>query len=256
MKLRKKNKRRIFTKFPITKIVPNLATLSAFFTGLLQVRFAMHQQWEYALLAVIGAAIFDAMDGRLARMLNVCSHFGAELDSLSDLVVFGVCPALVLYMFSLHEFDRAGWVVCAFFAICMALRLARFNVPVTDSSSIILAKYGFSVGVPAPAGAILNLIPLAMYNAFNIKPGAWICLIISIISSMLCISRIQTFTIKKLHIKKDDYTAFLLGILVCASIIYVYTWRAFFVIVLLYICSIPVSYSKAKKILKLEQKDE
>ena len=255
MRLRRKNRRKIFTKFPITRIVPNLATLSALFTGLLQVRFAMHQQWEYALLATIGAAILDAMDGRLARILNVCSHFGAELDSLSDLVVFGVCPALVLYMCVLNEFDRVGWVVCAFFAICMALRLARFNVPKTDNASVTLAKYGFSVGVPAPAGAVLNLLPLAVYNAFDVRLSAWICLTISIISSMLCISKIQTFTIKKLHIKREDYTMFLLGILICASFIFVYTWRAFFIIIMLYICSIPISYYRAKKILMVEQKD-
>ena len=256
MKFRRRDRKKIFKNFPVTKIVPNLATLSALFTGLLQVRFAMHQQWEYALLSVIGAAIFDATDGRLARMLNVCSHFGAELDSLSDLVVFGVCPALVLYMFSLQEFDRAGWVVCAFFAICMALRLARFNVPSTDNKSIILAKYGFSVGVPAPAGAILNLLPLAIYNACGIKISASLCLLISVSSSLLCISKIQTFTIKKLHIKKEIYTSFLIGILVCVSIIFVYTWLAFFVIFILYISSIPISYFKAKKIIKLECKNE
>lgn len=235
-------------------MLPNLATLSAMFVGLTQVKFALQSQWEYAILAVVGSALLDATDGRLARILNACSRFGAELDSLSDLVVFGVCPAITLYLFSLSGYDRTGWVVSTFFVICMALRLARFNVHDIENVNTILSKHGFSVGVPAPAGAVLQLFPIILYNAFGKETfkDANLCMGISIITSLLCISQIPTFTIKKVHIKKEMYTIFLLGIIISACIVFIYTWRAFSVIVVLYIISIFFSYSKAKSIIKQE----
>lgn len=252
MKFRKRN--RNLKNLPFGKMVPNLATLSAMFVGLTQIKFSLQAQWEYAILAVVGAALLDATDGRLARMLNACSRFGAELDSLSDLVVFGVCPAIVMYLFSLSTADRIGWVVCTFFAICMALRLARFNVHDIENVNTVLSKHGFSIGVPAPAGAILHLFPVILYNAFEaeIFKSTGLCVSISIISSLLCVSKIPTFTIKKVHIKKEMYTVFLLTIIIAACIIFIYTWKAFSVIVCLYITSIFFSYFKANAIIKTE----
>ncbi len=258
MKFRKRNHNKVLTNFPIARIIPNLATLSALFIGLTQIKFALKMQWEYTILAVIGAALLDATDGRLARMLNACSRFGAELDSLSDLVVFGVCPGIVMYLFALSSIDRIGWVVCVFFVVCMALRLARFNVHDIENITTELSKRGFSVGVPAPAGAILNLFPIVLYNAFGSSffQNPYFCLFISIITSLLCISQIPTFTIKKIHIKKQAYTVFLLGIVVSASIIFIYTWKAMSVIVVAYIISIFFSYMKAKSIIKKSNNEE
>jgi CDP-diacylglycerol--serine O-phosphatidyltransferase len=252
MKFHKKHREKMLRDLPFGRILPNLATLSALFIGLSQIKFALQSQWEYAILAVVGAAILDATDGRLARMLNACSRFGAELDSLSDLVVFGVCPAIVMYLFSLHEIDRIGWVTCAFFAMCMALRLARFNVHDIENITTELSKRGFSVGVPAPAGAVLAMFPVILYNSFEIEifKSPYICLFFSIVSSLLCVSRIPTFTIKKIHIKKEQYTIFLIDAIICACIVFIYTWKAFSVIVLLYIGSMFFSYSKAKTITK------
>jgi CDP-diacylglycerol--serine O-phosphatidyltransferase len=252
MRFPKKRRKKILKDLPFGRMLPNLATLSALFIGLSQVKFALKSQWEYVVLAVLGSAVLDATDGRLARMLNACSRFGAELDSLSDLVVFGVCPAIAMYLFSLHEIDRIGWVTCAFFAMCMALRLARFNVHDIENITTELSKRGFSVGVPAPAGAILNLFPIILYNSFELEifQSPYICLFCSIISSLLCVSRIPTFTIKKIHIKKEQYTIFLIDTIVCACIVFIYTWKAFSVIVLLYIGSMFFSYSKAKSITK------
>lgn len=254
MKFRKRNRKKSLKNLPFGKMLPNLATLSAMFTGLTQIKFSLQSQWEYAILAVIGAALLDATDGRLARMLNACSRFGAELDSLSDLVVFGVCPAIVLYMFSLSTMDRTGWVVCTFFAICMALRLARFNVHDIENVSTILSKHGFSVGVPAPAGAILHLFPVILYNAFELESfkAPYFCVCVSICASLLCISKIPTFTIKKVHIKKEMYTLFLLGTIIMACIIFIYTWKALSLIVCFYIVSMFLSYSKAKSIVTQE----
>jgi CDP-diacylglycerol--serine O-phosphatidyltransferase len=188
------------------------------------------------------------MDGRHPRNVKVCIRFGAELDSLSDLVVFGVCPAVVLYLFSLSSVDRIGWVVCAFFAICMALRLARFNVSDIENISTDLTQRGFSVGVPAPAGAILNLFPIVLYNAFKTDffKNPYFGIVISIATSLLCVSKIPTFTIKKLHIKRENYMVFLLYMIVFVCTVFVYTWKMFSVCILAYVASMFVSNSKAK----------
>jgi CDP-diacylglycerol--serine O-phosphatidyltransferase len=247
---KRRNKQMMLKELHFGKMLPNLATLTALFVGLSQIKFSLQEQWEYAILAVVGAAILDATDGRLARMLGVCSRFGAELDSLSDLIAFGVCPAITLYLFSLQKIDRIGWVVCVFFAMCMALRLARFNVCDIENITTELSKKGFSVGVPAPAGAILNLFPIILYNAFELElfKSCYICLVWSIISSLLCVSKIPTFTIKKLHIKKEQYMIFLIDAIIAASVVFIYTWKAFSVIVLLYIGSIFYSRLQAKSI--------
>ena len=255
----RKNRKKLFKNIlPFAKIAPNLATVSALFIGMTQVKFALLNQWEFAILAVVVAAVLDAMDGRLARLLNACSRFGAELDSLSDMVVFGVCPAIVMYIFSLSGIDRLGWVISAFFAICMGLRLARFNVHDIENVTTALSKYGFSVGVPAPAGAMLALSPIILYNAFesDIFKDPYFCAIVLAATSFLSISRIPTPTIKKLHIKKDQYILFLLSIMIAVGIIFAYTWKAFCIILLLYIISIFFCVSKAKKILANNSDDQ
>ena len=249
--MRRKNKRKIFKILPLAKMVPNLATLSALFVGITQIKFALKEQWEYAIIAVIGAAILDATDGRLARMLNACSRFGAELDSLSDMVVFGVCPAIVIYIFGLSEIDRLGWCIAAFFAICMSLRLARFNVQDIENITTALSKYGFSVGVPAPAGAMLALSPIILYNAFGFEifKDSYFCAVVVLMSGFLCISKIPTPTIKKIHIKREQYMLFLLSAIIAVGIVFTYTWKALCLIILLYIVSIFFCISKAKKVM-------
>ena len=113
----KRIRKQIFKNVSIGKIIPNLATLSALVAGMMQVRFALASNWEYAVVAVVVAAFFDATDGRLARLFNSCSRFGAELDSLSDFAVFGLCPSIVIYLYSLSSLNRIGWMISAFFAI-------------------------------------------------------------------------------------------------------------------------------------------
>ncbi|MDR1488629.1 MAG: phosphatidylcholine/phosphatidylserine synthase [Holosporales bacterium] len=254
MKRKKRGKKNVLKELSIGRILPNLATLLALFVGLTQIKFALNANWEYAILAVVAAAILDVSDGRLARMLNACSRFGAELDSLSDLVVFGVCPAVVVYLFALSKIDRIGWVVSAFFAICIALRLARFNVQDIENVTTELSKRGYSVGVPAPAGAILCLFPVILYNAFEMEifKTPYICLTFSVIASLLCVSKIPTFTIKKVHIKKNSYKVFLLCIMISMSITFIYTWKAFSLAIVAYMISILISNNKAKKILDKE----
>ncbi len=247
----KKSKKKFFRNLSLARIIPNLATLSALLIGMTQVRFALKEQWEFAVVSVVIAALFDATDGRLARALNSCSRFGAELDSLSDFAVFGLCPAFVMYLYSLNALNRLGWIISVFFAVCMALRLARFNTHDIENIKTPLSGKFFT-GVPAPAGAVLSLFPTILFNAFDLSifQNEYLCAVNVIISGILCVSRIPTLSIKKLHIKRSDYTLFLLVIIVAIGIIFTYTWKAFCVIVIAYIISIFICSQKAKRILK------
>lgn len=247
----KKSKKKFFKNLSLGRIIPNLATLSALLIGMTQVRFALREQWEFAVISVVIAAFFDATDGRLARILNSCSRFGAELDSLSDFAVFGLCPAFTMYLYSLNTLNRLGWIISVFFAVCMALRLARFNTQDIENIKTPLSGKFFT-GVPAPAGAVLALFPIILFNAFGLKifQNEYLCAINVIISGILCVSRIPTLSLKKLHIKRSNYTFFLLGTIVAIGIIFTYTWKAFCIIIITYIVSIFICSQKAKSILK------
>lgn len=257
--MHKKSKRKLFKNVvSTTKLMPNLATISALFVGLTQVKFALQQEWKNVIIALFLAAILDVTDGRIARMFNVCSRFGAELDSLSDMVVFGACPAITIYIFSLSTIDKLGWVVAAFYAICISLRLARFNVCDIENITDSLSKNGYSVGLAAPAGAIFLVFPIILYNAFGfeILRNPFLCSIVALISGILSVSKIATPTIKKFHIKKENYVLFMLGVILVVGIIYIYTWHVISLFVPLYIFAIIASKSKVKKILSDSSKND
>src|SRR5690349_25060370 len=152
-------RRRRFRRIPVRTLAPNMVTLLAMCAGLTAIRMAFEGRYVLALAAIVFAAILDGIDGRLARFLKGTSRFGAELDSLSDFVNFGVAPALVLYFWGLHELKSAGWIAAMVFAICGGLRLARFNVMIDDPNKPIWAG-NFFTGIPAPAGAITVLLPI------------------------------------------------------------------------------------------------
>src|SRR5467141_2015274 len=156
---RNEPRRRRFRSIPVRTLVPNVITLLALCAGLTAIRLAVEDRLGWALAAIVFAAMLDGIDGRVARMLKGTSRFGAELDSLADFVNFGVAPALILYFWELHELKSAGWIAALVFAICAALRLARFNVMIEDPNRPAWAANYF-VGVPAPAGAITVLLPI------------------------------------------------------------------------------------------------
>lgn len=143
-------------------MLPNAITAAALCAGLTGVRFAIEGQFAYAVLAVLLAGVLDGVDGRIARLLNAQSRFGAELDSLSDCLSFGMAPALILYMWALNDFERFGWFAALAFAICCALRLARFNARI-DVEDQPHKSAGFLTGVPAPVGAGLAFTPLYLW---------------------------------------------------------------------------------------------
>src|SRR5215831_10383347 len=150
---------RRFKLIPVRTLVPNLITLLALCAGLTAIRLAIEEKLEWAVAAIVFAAMLDGIDGRVARMLKGTSRFGAELDSLADFVNFGVAPALILYFWGLRELGDVGWIAAMVFAICAGLRLARFNVAGDDPNRPVWAA-NFFVGVPAPAGAITVLLPI------------------------------------------------------------------------------------------------
>src|ERR1700684_203245 len=151
--------KRRFRRIPVRTLVPDIITLLALCAALTAIRMAFENRYVLALAAIVFAAFLDGIDGRLARFLKGTSRFGAELDSLADFVNFGVAPALILYFWGLHQLKSAGWIAAMVFAICAALRLARFNVMIEDPNRPAWAA-NFFVGVPAPAGAITVLLPI------------------------------------------------------------------------------------------------
>src|SRR6266702_39624 len=153
---------RRFRLIPVRTLVPNLITLLALCAGLTAIRLAFEDKLEWAVAAIVIAAMLDGIDGRVARMLKGTSKFGAELDSLADFVNFGVAPALMLYFWGLAELGHVGWIAAMVFAICAGLRLARFNVMIDDPNRPAWAG-NFFVGMPAPAGAITALLPIYLF---------------------------------------------------------------------------------------------
>ena len=221
----------------IGRLLPNVVTIGALCMGLTAIHFAFLQRWQHAVASVLIAGILDGIDGRLARFLGSSTEFGAELDSLADFINFGVAPVLILYFFSLHQLHGLGWGICLFFAACTALRLARFNVQRGTGSSSL-----FSVGVPAPAGALLAFIPIIVafiWDSEKIFSG-YSALSLSF-SAFLMISRYPTFIFKKIAVKQDKMGLFLLAMIILISGILTAPWETLLFICILYLFSLPIS---------------
>lgn len=203
---------------PGVRLLPNAITVMALCSGLSSVAFALHTMWFPAIAAIGVAAILDSLDGPAARLLNSTSRIGAELDSLSDLVSFGVAPALVVYVWKFDDGDTVGygWAFCLLFAVCTALRLARFNSLLDDDSPKPYAK-GFFTGVPAPAAGLLSTIPLLLTIRFDegfwSEPwvvAAWLTLV-----AALAVSRLPSIALKSVRVPPSMIVP-LLGLLVLA----------------------------------------
>jgi CDP-diacylglycerol--serine O-phosphatidyltransferase len=192
-------RRRRFKAIPVRTLLPNLITLLALCAGLTSIRLAIEAKLEWALAAIVFAALLDGIDGRVARMLKGTSRFGAELDSLADFVNFGVAPALILYFWGLHDLKSAGWIVAMVFAICAGLRLARFNVMIDDPNKPVWAD-NFFTGIPAPAGAITVLLPIYLY--FLGTPAGlvtvWFTFFYTLLIALLMVSRLPVFSGKRM----------------------------------------------------------
>ncbi len=234
--------RRKVRDLPITRLLPNLLTMLSLCSGLTAMRFAMMDKWQEAAIAIVIAAVFDVLDGRIARMLNMTSKFGAELDSLSDCISFGVAPAFIMYMWTLKEGGAIGWIAVLAFVACTALRLARFNTMLEDHSAPQWAKSYFT-GVPAPGGAGLALLPLFPWLEFG--PYAQIPQAIAvwlIIVGGLMVSRLPTMSLKGRRIAPIFVAPVMLGACLLVAALITEPWLTLMGVGLTYVAVMPYGW--------------
>jgi CDP-diacylglycerol--serine O-phosphatidyltransferase len=237
--------KRRFRRIPVRTLVPNIVTLLALCAGLTAIRMAFENRYVLALAAIVFAAFLDGIDGRLARFLKGTSRFGAELDSLADFVNFGVAPALILYFWGLHALKSAGWIAAMVFAICAALRLARFNVMVDDPDKPAWAS-NFFVGVPAPAGAITVLLPI--YVALLGLPRSellnWLTLVYTLAIASLMVSRLPVFSGKRVgtRVPPDMVGPAVVVAVLFIALLIAYPWIILTAGTLAYLGALPFGY--------------
>ena len=250
-------RRRRFRPVPLRIILPNLVTLLALCMGLTAIRFAIEEQFPTAVLAIIAAAILDGLDGRIARALKGTSRFGAELDSLADFVDFGVAPALILYLWSLHEIKSLGWFAALIFATAAALRLARFNVMIDDPDRPAWTAK-FFVGMPAPAGACLALLPLYL-NLSELRVPAGHALAAWHIAYMLFLaflmaSRIPHFSGKTIGRIPREYVVFVLfGFAAAILLLATYPMEMLAALCIVYLAMIPFAVRSHNRLLAADE---
>jgi len=238
-------RQRRFRRIPVRTLAPNLITLLALCAGLTAIRMAFENRYTLALAAIVFAAILDGIDGRLARFLKGTSRFGAELDSLSDFVNFGVAPALILYFWDLHQLKSAGWIAAMVFAICGALRLARFNVMIDDPDRPAWAS-NFFVGMPAPAGAITVLLPI--YMVFLGLPRsdilAWLTLVYTLAIASLMVSRLPVFSGKRVgnRVPPELVGPLIVVVVLSIAVLIAYPWIVLTAGTLAYLVALPFGW--------------
>ena len=247
-----KNNFKIVSNKKTRMILPNAITLIGVCIGLSSIKFAIDGKFAIAIIAILFAGLMDALDGRIARLIKGTSKIGKELDSLGDVISFGVAPALIMYFWNLQYLDKLGWFVCLIYVICVALRLARFNINSEDEPSW---KDNFFEGMPSPAGGIIVLLPLifsfsGLSEIFFKVNYDLLVPIIFIIVSMLLISTVPTYSFKKIVIPRTMTKFLLFGIVLFFGALLVYTFKVLAVSSLIYLCLIPISYFHYKKIKK------
>jgi CDP-diacylglycerol--serine O-phosphatidyltransferase len=233
--------RRRLSDLSVNRMLPNVLTLLALCAGMTAIRFAVNGDFQHATFAIIAAGIFDGLDGRLARLLKATTQFGAELDSLADFISFGVAPAAVLYLWTMSQLHSVGWAIVLFYAVCCALRLARFNTQLAAEPAPHAANF-FS-GAPAPAGAGLLMLP--MFISF--EWGDWIArspyvnaVWISGIA-LLMVSTVPTVSLKRIRIPHRFVIPSLLGIGVMTGFLTTEPWLTLTFVGAVYIGSIPLT---------------
>lgn len=237
---------------PYRALVPNAVTVLALCVGLTGARFAFSERWDLAIICIVIAAILDALDGRIARMLKAQTKFGAELDSLSDVIAFGVSPALIIYLWSLQYLPRFGWIIALAHAVCAALRLARFNasIDVTDQPH---KSAGFFTGVPAPAGAGLVLLPvyLQLWLGDEARLPPAVTAIWAGIAATLMISNLATYGWGSIKLRPAYRLAALLGVGLVGAALLSEPWATLSITALIYACSIPLSIASYARVRRL-----
>ena len=249
----KNNLKIIVDKKNARVILPNILTLIGVCIGLTSIRFALDGKFEFAIIAIIFAALIDGLDGRIARLIKGTSKVGKELDSLTDMISFGVAPAFIMYFWKLNTLGRFGWLVCLIYVICVALRLARFNV---NSSQDPSWRDNFFEGVPSPAGGILVLTPLIIsitnfdYILLNydiIVPTFFI------VTSLLLISKFPSYSFKKIVIQRKTTIFLLFGIVLFFGLLLIYPFNIIVISAVVYVLMLPISFFHYQKLKKQNQ---
>ncbi|WP_417434032.1 CDP-diacylglycerol--serine O-phosphatidyltransferase [Hoeflea sp.] len=229
-------------EIPFRMLIPNLITVLAICAGMTGIRLAFENHIQLAVAMVLIAAFLDGVDGRVARLLKAQSKFGAQMDSLADIINFGVAPALVLYVFILDQARSFGWIAAIVFAVAAGLRLARFNVISENTTRSAWQSYYF-VGVPAPAGALLVLLPvyLGIMGVPIDRTTGFAASAYTVFIGFLLVSRVPVFSGKGISggVRRDLVMPFILVAVVYVSLLMSFTWETLTVTALAYLASLP-----------------
>lgn len=236
-------------ELPLVSLLPNLMTVGAICAGLTAIRFAFQGNFEIAVQLILLACVLDGLDGRVARMMKSESQLGAELDSLADFANFGMAPALMIYAWALQDLKGAGWIAVLFFAVCCVMRLARFNV---DNKSETEGNGEYFVGVPAPAGALLVLLPMFLSFLWSeiVRDYAGLIAIYMVLIGLLLVSRIPTYSFKTTTVRRKKITFILVTFAVLVAMLLTYPWSSLVAIDLIYFGIIIWSFFKHRQVQK------
>lgn len=236
-------RRRRFRPIPVRMLLPNVITLLAICAGLTAIRLSTEGRMELAVAAIVFAAVLDGIDGRVARLIKGQSKFGAELDSLADFVNFGVAPGLILYFWQLHELRNAGWIAAMLFAISGGLRLARFNATMDDPNKPAFAA-NFFTGVPAPAGAIVVLLPVYLGFLGLPKAPAILTAVYTLVVAFLMVSRLPVFSGKtvRMRVPPELVLPVFVSVIFFVALLIGYPWYILSAGSVLYLFALPVGW--------------
>jgi CDP-diacylglycerol---serine O-phosphatidyltransferase len=245
-------KRRALSRVPVRQLLPNMITLLALCSGLTSIRMSFEHQFDVAIAAIVLAAVLDAIDGRVARILKSTSRFGAELDSLADFVNFGVAPSFLLYAWALGGLGSIGWISGLVFAVCAALRLARFNVALDDRDRPAWAGRFFT-GVPAPAGALTVLLPvyLELAGLPQFQAGAPAVLVYELAIGFLLVSRLPTWSGKQIggRLRREFVLPVFVAVILVVALLIAFPWQVLSIGTVAYLASLPMAYNAHRKLL-------
>ena len=256
MEPQKNNFKIVADKKNARMILPNMLTLIGVCIGLTSIRFALDEKFELAIIAIIFAALIDGLDGRIARLIKGTSKVGKELDSLTDMISFGVAPAFIMYFWKLNTLGRFGWLLCLVYVICVALRLARFNINSNQEPSW---RDNFFEGVPSPAGGILVLTPLIIsLSGFDLFQLNYELIVPTffILTSLLLISKFPTYSFKKIVIPRRTTIFLLFGIVLFFGLLLIYTFNVIAISTVIYVFLLPISFFHFQKLKKQHENDK
>ena len=237
-------------------LLPNILTLAGVCLGISSIKFAIDQNFNLAVILILFAAILDALDGRIARLIKGTTEFGKELDSLTDFVSFGIAPVFILYFWDLNNYGKLGWAITLIYSVCCVLRLARFNLTKVDENQDW--KNNFFEGIPSPAGGILVLTPLIIsLSGFDYVQLDYdiITPVFFIVTSFLLISKIPSYSFKKIVIQRKTTIFLLFSIVLFFGLLLIYTFEVIAVSSIIYLSLLPISIFHYRKIKKIHENE-